>query len=103
MTADKRLLPRQPKRVRVALGKVAVFTTDVSPGGFCAELLHVLEPGQLVSGSISFDAHDFPFTGQVMWASPGDPRQTRRGRIGVRFTGIENRFFRAFQTAIPKR
>lgn len=90
---DKRLLPRQRKRLRVALGKTAVFSADVSPGGVCVELLHTLEVGKPVSGLISLAAHDFPFTGTVVWSEPGDEKMSQRGRIGIRFTGIENRFF----------
>lgn len=96
---NQRLLPRQRRRLRVALGKVALFTADVGPGGFSAEMMHVLPPGTNVSGSISLGAHEFPFTGQVVWAKAGEPRLTQRGRIGVKFTGIENRFFTAFSAA----
>lgn len=95
-TPEKRLLPRHLRRLRVALGRHVVFTADLSPGGFCAELLHPLDPGQPVSGSISLAAKDFPFTGEVVWSRPAHPRMRALGRIGVRFTSIENRFFTAY-------
>jgi hypothetical protein len=97
---NQRLLPRQKRRVRVALGRVAIFTTDVSPGGFCAEMIHALAPGSVVTGSIVLSAKTFPFEGQVVWSKAGEPRLTRLGRIGVRFTNIENRFFQAFQNLL---
>ncbi len=100
--SELRRLPRVEHRARVALGKTALFTLDLSPGGFCAELLHPLAPGTPVAGSLALGMRDFPFTGQVVWAREGDARRTRRGRIGVRFTGIENRFFDVFRIAFPK-
>ena len=94
-------LPRCAARLRVALGRTALFTTDVSPGGFCAEALLPAEPGTVVAGSIALFGRDYPFTGEVVWSSPSDPRRRSRGKIGVRFSGIENRFFHAFVSAFP--
>ena len=53
----------------------------------------------MVAGSIALLGRDFPFTGEVIWSEPGDERRLTRGKIGVRFSGIENRFFHAFIAA----
>ena len=95
--SNRRFLPRQRRRLKIALGgKMPSFTADVSPGGFSAELMHVLRPGSTVQGSIQLGDRAFEFTGLVSWAKAGDPRLCVRGRIGVRFTGISNDFFTAF-------
>ncbi len=101
LASEQRLDVRRTCRLRVALGKMAVWSWDLSPRGFCAELLHVLAPGELSTGSILLGVKEFPFTGEVVWSNAGDPLRARRGRIGVRFTGIEPRFFHVFQNVFP--
>ena len=97
---NKRLLPRLRRRLKLSLGgRLPAFTADVSPRGFAVELMHVAKPGTDVHGSISIAGQDFPFTGKVCWAKAGDPRLSVRGRYGVRFTGIANRFFELFQSS----
>ncbi|MHB8875972.1 MAG: PilZ domain-containing protein [Myxococcaceae bacterium] len=98
---ERRRLNRQRRRLRVALGKVAVFTSDVSEGGFCAELMHVLEPGHAVSGTVAVGSHEYPFLGKVAWARAGDPRLGQRGRMGVRFESIDDHFLAAYHSAFP--
>ncbi len=94
---NKRLLPRLRRRLKLTLGgKMPAFTADVSPQGFAVEVMRIAKPGAEVSGSISLEGEDFPFTGRVTWAKAGDPRMSVRGRFGVRFTGIANRFFELF-------
>ena len=87
----------------MALGKTAVFTSDVSDGGFCVELMHVLEPGHPVSGAVSLGPHEYGFTGKVAWAAAGDPLIGRRGRMGVRFESIDDRFLAAYNASFPER
>ena len=99
--AERRRPVRQRRRLRVALGKVAVFTADVSDGGFCAELMHVLEPGHPVSGTLSLGPHEYPFTGKVAWARGGEPRLGQRGRMGVRFDHVDDHFLAAYHATFP--
>ncbi len=96
---NKRLLPRLRRRLKLTLGgKLPAFTADVSPQGFAVEAMHIARPGTDVSGSISIQGQQFDFTGKVCWAKQGDVRMSVRGKYGVRFTGIANRFFELFQT-----
>ena len=98
--ANKRFVPRQRRRLKISLGgRLPAFTADVSPGGFSAELMHVLRPGTTVHGTIALADQSFDFTGQVTWAQAGEPRMSLRGRMGVRFTGIPNAFFEAYRAA----
>ncbi len=72
------------------------FTADVSPGGFAVEVGHVHRPGTEIHGHLILEGREFTFTGVVSWAQQGDPRLSVRGRMGVRFTGIDNDFFALF-------
>lgn len=99
--SNRRFVPRQRKRLKISLGgRMPAFTADVSPGGFAAELMHVLRPGQMVHGAITLCGREFAFTGEVSWARAGDPRMSVRGRMGVRFTGIDNDFFELFRAEL---
>ena len=101
--ANQRFVPRQRRRFKISLGgKLPAFTADVSPGGFAAEMMQVLRPGTSVHGSITVECREFPFTGQVSWAKAGDPRMSVRGRVGVRFTGIENDFYTMLREAMER-
>lgn len=97
---NKRVLPRFRRRLKLTLGgKLPAFTADVSPQGFAVEAMRSCPPGTDVAGSITLQGEEFTFTGKVCWAKAGDPRLSVRGRFGVRFTGIANRFFELFQTS----
>ena len=101
---NKRFVPRQRRRLKISLGgKLPAYTADVSPGGFAAEMMQVLRPGTTVHGAITLCEREFPFTGEVTWAQAGDPRMSVRGRIGVRFTGIDNDFFVLFRDELGPR
>jgi len=91
--ANKRYVPRSPKRLPLQMGGSRAFTADLSPGGFCVELSRALPPGVSVRGALELGGERFDFTGQVAWAHAGDLRLGVRARIGVRFTGIANAFF----------
>jgi hypothetical protein len=93
---NKRLIPRQRRRLRLTIGERGAFTVDVSPGGFCVELPAAIKPGTQISGKLAVDEREFPFTGEVRWARAGEPRLGIRARIGVRFTGIDNAFYGLF-------
>jgi hypothetical protein len=98
--ANKRYLPRLRRRLRLLWDATGpAFTQDLSPGGFALELLRVPPPGTTVHGVLPFAGHEFPFTGVVVWARAGEPRINLRGRIGVRFTGIDNGYFTAYAAA----
>ena len=68
------------------------FTADVGAGGFCAELMRVLQPGTTVNGTITLAGRDFEYLGQVRWARSGDARIRQTGRLGVRFLQIPTDF-----------
>ncbi len=96
---NKRVLPRLRRRLKIHLeGKPDAFTSDVSPQGFAAELMRIVTPGSSVTGSIALGGEQFPFTGKVCWAKQGEPRMNVRGRFGVCFTGIANRFYELLKT-----
>jgi len=69
----------------VTLGQTTVFTVDVGPGGFAADILRALPAGTPVEGTLRLNGADVGYTGQVAWARAGDPHLNLPGRIGVRF------------------
>ena len=83
---NTRILGRQRRRFKVQMGAASGFTTDVSAGGFCAELMRVFPKGTAVKGTILVEGHEFEFSGRVAWAKQGDFRLNMRGRMGVAFT-----------------
>jgi hypothetical protein len=93
---NKRLLPRLRRRVRVWLGERPAYTSDLSPAGFALELMATLIPGTMVHGSLTIGGAEVPFTGTVTWSKRAEPRLQVRGRAGVRFSGIDPRFFELF-------
>ncbi len=93
---DKRIMPRQRKRLRVEVSGSPMFTVDVSPGGFCYESMRILPPGSVVHGKIRVNEKDLPFTGLVAWAKASEPRMQVRGRMGIRFTGVDRAFYALF-------
>jgi hypothetical protein len=100
---NKRFVPRQRRRLKISLGgRLPAFTADVSPGGFACDMMQVPRPGTTVHGSITFVEREFQFTGEVTWAQAGDPRLSLRGKVGIRFTGIDNDFFRLFRDELER-
>jgi hypothetical protein len=95
-----RVLPRHSHRFAVRLsGRLPVFTRDVSEGGFAAELLQPLTPGQPLTGTVSIADWTVDFAGEVAWVE-GSPQGLPRGRFGVRFTRLPEdfrRFLAVFQ------
>ena len=89
---QRRAHPRYRRRCRLAVSGLSAFTSDVSVGGFCAEVMRVIQPGSEVRGTISIHGQDFDFEGKVRWAKPGDMRISMRGRMGVLFTRIPEEF-----------
>jgi hypothetical protein len=83
---DTRFTPRQRQRLRVSFeGSDQDLIAEVSPQGFSVSLPRVLRPGTQLEGSLHLQDRRFPFTGEVTWAHPGDPRLCFVGRMGVRF------------------
>ena len=94
--AHHRSVVRLRRRLALTLSdRGHLFTSDLAPGGFAAEVPRALPPGSSVIGAIRLGEESFDFTGQVVWARQGEPRLNVRSRIGVRFTGIANAFFDA--------
>jgi hypothetical protein len=83
--ANTRSAPRLRRRFRVTLGQTTVFTVDVGPGGFAADIHRALPAGTPVEGTLRLNGADVGYTGQVAWARAGDPHLNLPGRIGVRF------------------
>lgn len=88
---------RHRRRFKVTLGRTSCFSTDVSAGGFCAELVRGLVPGAGVEGSIQIDGRELPFAGLVAWVRAGDVGLSLRARIGVHFTRIPEEFPRLLE------
>jgi len=87
MTSSRRSV-RHRRRFRVTLGATPLFTADIGPGGFSAELMRVQAPGTPVRGSIRLNGLDVSYAGEIAWARAGEPHMSLRGRIGVRFTAL---------------
>jgi hypothetical protein len=85
MLTDRRSA-RHRRRLRASVGSTPVFTADVGPGGFSAEILRVHPPGTPIDGSIRVNDREVAFRGEIAWARAGAPNMGIRGRIGVRFT-----------------
>jgi hypothetical protein len=93
---NTRVLGRQRRRFKVQMGAASGFTTDVSAGGFCAELMRVFPKGTAVKGTVLVEGHEFEFSGRVAWAKQGDFRLNMRGRMGVAFTDAPAELRRIF-------
>jgi hypothetical protein len=87
MTSSRRNI-RHRRRIRVTLGNTPVFTADIGPGGFSAELMRVQPPGTPVRGSIRLSGQEVGYAGEVAWAKAGAPHMSLRGRMGIRFTAL---------------
>ncbi len=79
---------RHRRRIRLTIGRTAVFTSDIGPGGFSAEMMRALPAGAPVEGTIRLEGLEVGYVGKVVWSLPGDLRVNVRGRIGVRFTQL---------------
>jgi hypothetical protein len=74
------------------MARSPAFTTDVGTGGFCAELMRVLQPGTTVRGTITFAGRDFDYVGLVRWMRSGNARIRLAGHMGVRFLQVPAEF-----------
>ncbi len=86
---------RYRQRFQVALGRTSSFTLNVSAGGFCTEVMHVLPAGSAVIGTVRVHGKDYPFTGHVAWARLGNARMNMRGRMGIVFDSPPQDLLRA--------
>lgn len=89
MTRPPRAI-RHRRRVRGTLGTTPIFTKDIGPGGFSAELVRVQAPGTPVEGSFRLCGCEISYAGVVAWAKAGVPHMALRGRMGVRFTKVSS-------------
>jgi hypothetical protein len=89
-TVHERRWIRFRRRFKVTLRQSAAFTVDVCGGGFCALLLRAPPPGTKVEGTILVGERALAYTGQVVWAKPGDVHLGVRGRIGVGFASVDS-------------
>ncbi|MDY7232323.1 PilZ domain-containing protein [Hyalangium rubrum] len=89
-----RALPRQAHRFAVRLrGMLPVYTRDVSPSGFQADMLQPMQPGTPVRGTLALEGAELPFEGEVVWTRQY-AGEHMRGRYGVRFTSLPSDFTR---------
>jgi len=86
--AELRAGGRQRRRYRVKVGAITSYTTDVSGGGFCTEVMRVLAPRTVVEGLIEVGGKPFTYEGVIAWVVRGAWSLNVRGRMGVRFTRI---------------
>ncbi len=89
---NRRHCVRHRRRLKVTIGRTSCFSTDISAGGFCAELVRGLAPGTGLEGSIHIEGQTVRFAGAVAWVKAGDVGLSLRSRIGVRFTQIAQDF-----------
>ena len=89
MEADRRMIPRALRRLRVLVGADTAFTADVTANGFCIETPRLAQPGTSISGTITVGDREFAFTGMVCWTRGDDPQH---GRMGVRFLEVPRDF-----------
>ena len=89
---------RQRWRFKVTVGSSASFTTDVSRGGFCTEMMRVLPPATPIRGSIEGFGKKVPFAGRVVWNAPGDASLNVRGRMGISFTEVGPEFVQLLES-----
>lgn len=86
--AHTRTHARHRRRIRMSIGRTAIYTADIGSGGFSAEMMRALPAGSAVEGTIRVDHVEGDYTGEVVWSLPGDLRLNVRGRIGVRFISL---------------
>lgn len=94
---------RYRRRLRVVFEGRPAFTTNVTLGGFCAELMRAVSPAATVEGTITVAGRDFEYVGDVRWVKPGDLRLRLPSRVGVRFVRVAPEFATAFTELLPKR
>ena len=100
--ANKRLIPRVRRRLRVTVNGNPAFTSDVSPGGFCVELMDVLPIGSDVTGTIEVGGTTFQYSGKVAWNVASERKIMKRGRMGVRFIGMDPRFYERYSADVAE-
>lgn len=85
---EKRITPRQRRRLKVTVGTTSWFTTDLGAGGFGAETARAPIPGSDVVGMIHAKEVEVPFAGKIAWSVRGNMHIGLRGRTGVRFLKV---------------
>ena len=79
---------RRRNRFPVTVGRLTLFTANVSGSGFCTEVLRVLHPGAGVAGIIRAHGTEYAYSGRVVWSKPGDPQINLCGRMGMQFVSV---------------
>ena len=85
---DHRHDVRRRNRFPVTVGRLTLFTANVSSSGFCTEILRVLQPGAGVAGMIRAYGSEYAYSGRVVWSKPGDPKINLHGRMGMQFVSV---------------
>jgi hypothetical protein len=90
-----RQFSRAPVHARIEINGVPGVTSDLSAGGFSAEIRGSVKTGSTVMGRISLSDRVFDYRGQVIWTvASGSAR-----RVGIRFSGVENAYFEALKAS----
>ncbi len=81
------------KRLRlnlpVSVGRrMAAISADISPEGFCLEVMKPIPAGTLIDGYVLHGEHELTFKGEVVWREAANPQASHWSRIGVRFTEV---------------
>jgi hypothetical protein len=80
---------RLPLTLPVSIGrKMAAISADISPDGFCLEVMTPIAPGTLIDGYVLHGEHELTFQGEVKWREAANPQASHWTRIGVRFTEV---------------
>ena len=97
---DTHFVPRRRHHARVYLdGAPGGLSADVTAQGFSLSLHQIFQVGTPVRGELQVGERSFPFRGEVTWAHLGDPRLSFVGRMGIRFTEIQDAFYSALVEA----
>jgi hypothetical protein len=90
---DSRQFHRALRGVEIEINGVRALTSDLSPGGCSAAVRDDFRAGTPVFGWILLDNKPFDYRGQVIWTTPANDGC----RVGIRFSGVENGYFKALK------
>lgn len=83
---NQRTQARHPRRFKVVVGPMTLFTHDVGSGGLCLETMTLPARHSVIQAQVIVSGTPHAFEGTVAWVMPGDTRVGDKGRCGVRFT-----------------
>jgi hypothetical protein len=85
---ENRTTPRIRLQVPVTLADgLHARSTDISPGGICAEMQTTSFPGARLNGTLHLEDREIPFVGELAWATAA--KSGRGCRLGLRFVDFD--------------